>query len=109
MSPIYATALILNPACRTRYIETYWPKKWVKPVLARVKKLWERYRDKELITLAVSYDRSSQEPSQEPKALDTYDRLALALQLVARPSSGDEYVDFNLEDSYDPGKKGALA
>ena len=109
ISPIYTTTLILNPTRRTRYIETYWPKKWVKPVLVRVKKLWERYRDKELIIPAVLYDRSSQEPSQEPKALDTYNRLALALQLVARPSSGDEYVDFNLEDSYDPGKKGALA
>ena len=79
MSLIYAIALILNPTRRTRYIETHWLKKWAKPVLARVKKLWERYRDEELITLAVSYDRSFQEPSQEPKALDTYDRLALAL------------------------------
>jgi hypothetical protein len=33
----------------------------------------------------------------------------LTLRLVARPLSKDEYVDYNLEDSYDPGKKGALA
>jgi hypothetical protein len=105
MSPIYAAALILNPARRTRYIETHWPKKWVKPVLARVKKLWERYRDEELNALIIPNTSSS----QEPEALDTYDRLALALQSVARPASGDEYVDFNLEELYDPGKKGALA
>jgi hypothetical protein len=33
MSPLYAAALILNPARRTRYIEMNWPKKWSKPRL----------------------------------------------------------------------------
>jgi len=45
MSPFYAAALILNLGYRTRYIKTYWPKKWVKPVLVKVKKLWEKYRE----------------------------------------------------------------
>jgi hypothetical protein len=67
--------LILNPGYRIRYIEIYWPKKWVKPVLVRVKKLWERYRDKELKALIIPTTSSS----QEPEALDTYNRLALAL------------------------------
>jgi hypothetical protein len=75
MFPIYATALILNPACRMRYIEMHWLKKWVKPVLLRVKKLWERYRDKGPQALIILTTSSS----QEPEALDTYDRLALAL------------------------------
>jgi len=39
MSPIYAAALVLNPGYRMRYIETHWPKKWSKPILAKVKKL----------------------------------------------------------------------
>jgi hypothetical protein len=75
MSPIYTTALILNPARRIRYIETHWPKKWVKPVLLRVKKLWERYWDKGPQALIILITSSS----QEPEALDTYNRLALAL------------------------------
>ena len=78
-----------------------------------MKKLWERYREEAaslpLATPAFLYNYSSQEPSQEPKELDAFDRIALTLRSVARPSSGDEYVDYNLEDSYDPGKKGALA
>jgi hypothetical protein len=45
MSLFYAAALILNPANCTRYIKTHWPKKWSKPALAAVKKLWERYRE----------------------------------------------------------------
>ena len=109
MSPIYTAALILNPVYRTRYIETHWPKKWVKPVLVRVKKLWERYRDEgPKAPIIPTTSPSTTSSSQEPEALDTYDRLALTLQSVARPASGDEYMDFNIEESYDPGKKGAL-
>jgi hAT family protein len=113
MSPFYAAALVLNPAYHTRYIEAHWPKKWAKPVLTKVKKLWERYRDEAaslpLATPAFSYGCTSQVPSKELKELDAYDRIALTLRSVARPSSGDEYVDYNSEDLYDPGKKGALA
>jgi hypothetical protein len=45
MFPFYAAALILNPGCRTRYIELYWLKKWRAPALVNVKKLWEKYRE----------------------------------------------------------------
>jgi hypothetical protein len=56
-----------------------------------------------------SYDDSVQE-SQEPLELDAFNRIVNTLRMtVIRPSSGDEYVDYNLEDSYDPSKKGALA
>ena len=109
MSPIYAAALILNPARRTRYIETHWPKKWVKPVLVRVKRLWERYRDEgPKAPIIPTTSPSTTSSSQEPEVLDTYDRLALALQSVTRPASGDKYIDFNIEELYNPSKKGAL-
>src|SRR5436190_22199528 len=68
MSALYATALILNPGCCTRYIEVNWPKKWVKPTLERVKKLWQSYQEAASLptTLASpSYHR----PFQEPKEL----------------------------------------
>jgi hypothetical protein len=45
MTPFYTAALILDPGYHTRYIETHWPKKYVKPTLARVKKLWEKYHE----------------------------------------------------------------
>jgi hypothetical protein len=28
-----------------RYIETHWLRKWSRPTLAKVKKLWEKYRE----------------------------------------------------------------
>jgi hypothetical protein len=108
MSPLYATALVLNPGYRTRYIETHWPKKWSKPILAKVKKLWEKYRE-EVVVLPTTSAFTYSNPSHELPELDAFDRIALSLRSVARPASEDEYEDYNSLDSYDPGKKGALA
>jgi hypothetical protein len=108
MSSVYAAVLILNPCNRTRYIKTHWPKKWSKPVLVKVKKLWERYRERVIITPtppAFSHDSLSHEIPE----LDAFDRIALSLTAVARPASQDEFEDYNSLESYDPGKKGALA
>jgi hypothetical protein len=58
-----------------RYIKIYWLKKWVKLVLLRIKKLWEKYWDKKpqaLIILITSF-------SQKPEVFNTYNWLALAL------------------------------
>ena len=93
MSPFYAAALILNPANRTRYIETHWPKKWSKPALAAVKKLQERYKE-EVIPLQ-SYPTFLYDTLLELKELDTFDQIALSLRSVAQPTSEDEYEDYN--------------
>jgi hypothetical protein len=47
--------------------------------------------------------------SSELLELDEFDRIALSLYTVARPASEDEYKDYNSQESYDPGKVGALA
>ena len=111
LSPFYAAALILNPSFRTRYIETHWPRKYAKPALLSAKKLWEKYRE-EVIPPQPSNIIPflySKQPSQELLELDAFDRIALSLRLVARPTSEDEYEDYNSLESYDPGKQGALA
>jgi len=82
MSPIYATALVLNPGYCTRYIKTHWPKKWSKPILAKVKKLWEKYREEVVVyptTLAFLYNN----PSHKLPELDRFDQIALSLRAVA--------------------------
>ena len=58
------------------------------------------------ITTPFSYDKHNQE---EPKELDSFSHIALALEVQARPASQDEYEDYNMVESYDPGMKGALA
>jgi hypothetical protein len=99
----------LNPSNRTRYIEVHWPKKWARPILASVKSLWEKYREETAVPLPVHTPFSYGDPSQEVPELDAFDKIALSLRTVARPASEDEYEDYNSQESYDPGKKGALA
>jgi hypothetical protein len=109
MSPIYAAALILNPKRRTRYIQANWKREWRKPALESVQALWETYREVKIpvpTTTPFSYDKYNQE---EPKELDSFSRIALTLDVQARPASQDEYEDYNMAESYDPGTKGALA
>jgi hypothetical protein len=82
MSLIYATALVLNPGYYTRYIKTHWPKKWSKLILAKVKKLWEKYREEVVVlptTLAFLYNN----PSYKLPELDRFDQIALSLRVVA--------------------------
>ena len=57
-------------------------------------------------TTPFSYENQNQAELQE---LDTYDRIALSLRSVTRPASEDEYEDYNLQELYKPGKKGAFA
>jgi hypothetical protein len=52
------------------------------------------------------YNKHNQE---EPKELDSFSRIALTLDVQARPASQDEYKDYNMAESYNPGTKGALA
>src|SRR5438045_9262268 len=96
MSPLYAASLILNPMCRKRYIEVNWPKKWVKPTLAKVRKLWEEFQEEDIPPSAFTllYD----EPTNHykgPRELDAFDQIAVALQQLARQPSHDEHDDYN--------------
>jgi hAT family C-terminal dimerisation region len=107
MSLFYTAALILNPERRIRYIKIHWLRKWVRPTLANVKKLWEKYWEEVQPPQALStfsYDN----PAQKPKELNAFDLIALSLQSVARLVSKDEYEDYNSQESYAPRKQGAL-
>jgi len=62
MSLLYVVILIFNSARRTRYIEMNWLKKWSKPILVKIKKFWERYREEVIFLFTIvpfSYDNLS--------------------------------------------------
>ena len=108
MSLIYITALVLNPGYCIRYIKTHQPKKWLKLILAKVKKLQEKYREEIVVlptTLAFLYNN----PSYKLLELNYFNQIALSLYVVAQLASKDKYKDYNLLESCDPSKKGALA
>ena len=56
-----------------------------------------------------SYPAFSYNTLLEPKELNTFNQIALSLRSVARPTSKDEYKDYNSQDSHSPRKGGALA
>jgi hypothetical protein len=103
-SPLYAAALILHPNRRTKYIEANWKTKWVKPVLKKVKSLWESYREKAPAPItSLFHERRSQK-----QELDAFDRIAQKLEKYTRPASEDEYQDYCAGEPYDIGKISAL-
>jgi hypothetical protein len=55
------------------------------------------------------YENQNPGELKEPKELDTYDRIRLDRLYVSRPFSRDEFKDYNLMKSCDPGKQEALA
>jgi len=75
--------------------------------LAKVKKLWEKYKE-EVIVLLITLTFIYNNPSYKLLELDAFNRIALSFRLIARLASKDKYKDYNLLDLYDPSKKGAL-
>ena len=51
-----------------------WPKKWSKPTLVKVKKLWERYRE-EVVPLPTIIPFSYDNPSREVRELDVMNSI----------------------------------
>jgi hypothetical protein len=62
-----------------------------------------------LTPIITPFSYSASSGSSKLPELDEFDRIALSLHAIARPASEDEYEDYNLQESYDPGKEGALA
>ena len=78
--------------------------KWQKPVLKKVKELWESYREKGPSPPISVYERKS----TQDQDLDVFDQIAQDLGKYARPSSQDEYEDYSNGEPYDIGKISAL-
>jgi hypothetical protein len=55
------------------------------------------------------YENQNLGELKEPKELDAYDWIRLDRLHVSRPFNGDEFEDYNLIESCDPGKQEALA
>lgn len=102
--PLYAAALILHPSRRTKYIRANWEAKWQKPVLKKVKELWEFYRERSPSLPISLYERS---PGQD-QDLDVFDQIVQDLGKYAWPASQDEYEDYSNGEPYDIGKISAL-
>jgi hypothetical protein len=77
--------------------------------LESVQKLWETYREVKILVSTTTPFLYNKHNQKEPKELDSFSRIALTLDVQARPASNNEYEDYNMAESYDPSTNGALA
>ena len=92
----YAAVLVLNSMFRMRYINFYWLRKWRAPALAKVKKLWERYREVKIsapIITFFSYEK--QNKGEVIKSLNIYNRIKTSLKTITKPTNKNEYKNYN--------------
>jgi hypothetical protein len=61
-----------------------------------------------LILATTSFLYKNQNQGEAIKLLNTYDQIKLFLSVVAKLANKDKYKDYNSQESYNPGKKGAL-
>ena len=95
-SPLYAATLILHLNRRTKYIRANQKPKQQKPILKKVKELWESYREKSSPLISSSYEIKAQDQD-----LDEFNRIAQDLGKYARPASQDEWEDYSNGEPYD--------
>jgi hypothetical protein len=61
-----------------------------------------------LILAIILFLYKNQNQGEAIKPLDTYDQIKLSFSAVVKLVNKDEYKDYNSQESYDPGKKGAF-
>ena len=78
-------------------------------VLKVVRELWEQYREADIFEPTAPaftpflYENQNLEEPKKPKELDTYNQIRLNRLYISRPANRDEYKDYNLMDTCDPG------
>ena len=101
----YATALILHPEYRTKYVQKNWKKEWQEAILPRVRELWKQYQTTHLQdSPSISYENIH---SKEQEPLDDYDLILekLRSQIIHNHQDFDEYDHYCAEDPYEiPGQ-----
>lgn len=88
-SPIYATALLLDPSKRARYLEAHWKEEWVAIAIKRACTIWE-----EEYKMAPSLGRSQPLGSPQEQR-DEFDRLVYEMTVAEDiTANGDDFENF---------------
>jgi hypothetical protein len=84
-----------------RYCEAIWLKEMYEKALWQAKRFWEKYRREAPPISSYNESLSQQNPLDEPKDLDAFDRLEAQIQeQYLRPQSQDEFDNYLAEVSY---------
>jgi hypothetical protein len=93
-SPFYATALVLHPSYRLKYIQKVWEEEWREPTIQKVQNLWKEYKEAHQTRPSPTLsDQICIDPQQEPA--DEFDRIREGIRSDFQ-SEIDEEDDFNV-------------
>jgi hAT family protein len=87
-APVYATALLLHPSRRKRYIDINWVEDWREPALTAARQLWLEYKDRPISP------PTQAESGNLDRQITAYDLLAQSLDVTEATSDEDEFEKF---------------
>ncbi|KAF6514233.1 hypothetical protein HZS61_006489 [Fusarium oxysporum f. sp. conglutinans] len=87
-NPIYATALLLHPEKRRRYLDRHWAEEWRQTAIAGARRHWAKYKDRPL-----SSD-SAARLSNERREVTPYERIKQSMSVLDEPGDEDEFEKF---------------
>jgi hypothetical protein len=87
-SPIYATALLLHPEKRRRYIDRHWEEDWRESAVAAARQYWAKYKDRPVTSTPAA------ELGEKQRELTTYERLKQSMSVLDGPGDEDEFEKF---------------
>ncbi|KAG7414961.1 putative AC transposase [Fusarium oxysporum f. sp. raphani] len=94
-NPIYATALLLHPEKRRRYLDRHWAEEWRQTAIAGARRHWAKYKDRPL-----SSD-SAARLSNERREVTPYERIKQSMSVLDEPGDEDEFEKFYLQSCAD--------
>src|SRR5256885_10081205 len=60
-TPVYATALLLHPEKRRKYIDRHWPEDWREPAIAAARQYWAKYKDLPITSISARSEEHTSE------------------------------------------------
>jgi hypothetical protein len=90
--PVYATAILLHPSKRARYIHTKWLTKWHSAAFGAARQIWEEYKDRPLLVQAPQSTPLSNNPPTQFQA------LCAELEVANMSSAEDELNHFIFQE-----------
>ncbi|KAJ6437990.1 putative AC transposase [Purpureocillium lavendulum] len=87
-NPIYATALLLHPEKRRRYLDRHWADEWRQTAIDGARLLWAKYKDRPLPS------ESAARSSDERREATPYERIRRSMSVLDEPGDEDEFEKF---------------
>ncbi|KAJ3454150.1 hypothetical protein MRS44_018044 [Fusarium solani] len=87
-NPIYATALLLHPEKRRRYLDRHWAEEWRQTAIAGARQLWAKYKDRPLPS------ESAARLNDERREVTPYERIKQSMSVLDEPGDEDEFEKF---------------